>query len=173
MNRFCSRGAALARMAGLCGLMAGCAAEPGQSPLGRVPPAPSSDWGAFRNSAMPALSALWISEQYTDLPIPKDFRFEADESFVFVQGTQRRADLNYEGTLTAREVIQFYQETMPTHGWQFLRMSGVRMKTLTYVKGDEMVEIIVESHGPHHEPTDQHEHEQERQSITHLHIQLS
>ncbi len=172
MNRFCSHGAALARMAGLCGLMVGCAAEAVQSPVGYVSPPVFSDAAPSRRSMMPAPSALWISEHYTDVPIPKSFRLEPDESFVFMQGTQRRADLSYEGSLPARDVMQFYQEAMPANGWQFLRMTGVRMKTLTYVKGNEMIEIIVEQHDPHDEPTHEREHEMEQQSVTHLHIQL-
>ena len=172
MKRFTNRAAALAPMAGLCGLMVGCAVEAVQSPVAYVSPPGSSDAASSRFSMMPAPSAQWISQQYTDVPIPKSFRLEPDESFVFMQGTQRRADLSYEGSLPAQDVMQFYQETMPAHGWQFLRMAGVRMKTLTYIKGDEMIEIIVERHDPHAEPTHERAHEMEEQSVTHLHIQL-
>ena len=51
-------------------------------------------------------------------------------------------------------------------------MAGVRMKTLTYVKGNELVDIIVESHAPHHEIGDAHEDEYQQRLMTHLHIQL-
>lgn len=171
MKRLCVL-RALICTAGLCGLLTGCAAQPVQTPLAQLPPLTPSYRPSFSGSLMPAPSAQWISQKYTDLPIPKDFRFLPDDSFVFIQGSQRRADLNYEGTLPPRDLIQFYQEAMPTHGWQFRRMAGVRMKTLTYVKGNELVDIIIESHAPHHEIGDAHEDEHQQQLMTHLHIQL-
>ncbi len=127
-------------------------------------------------------SADWIRGQFTDLPVPDGFTLVADESFVFVQGSVRSADLNYTGDRTVSELIGFYQESMSTSGWRFLRMTGVRMKTLSYLKGDEICEIIMEVHAPHDEHAElqhwesQHEEvqfERERESLTHLHIKLN
>ncbi len=157
---------ALAGAAGFAGLIGGCATsrtEPAvvQAPLATRAPRVQT-W-----PMRPAASAKWIAEQYTDLPIPKGFKFEPDKSFVFTQGSLRRADLNYEGVMTSRDVIRFYQDSMPTSGWQFLRLTGVRMKTLTFVKGNEMVEIIVEWHAP------RAEHDAGQERMTRLHIKLN
>lgn len=170
MKGFCYRALALAGAAGFGGLMAGCAALRPEPTVAQPLPATVGEVGTRMGPVMPAPSAQWIVQQYTDLPIPKDFRLVPNESFVFIQGTIRKADLNYEGALPVPDLIRFYQESMPTSGWQFLRMTGVRMKTLTYVKGHEVVEIIIESHAPHLEPGD--EHEEQPQGVTHLHIQL-
>ena len=117
-------------------------------------------------------SAEWIQGNFTDLPVPEGFALETNESFVFVQGSLRSADLSYSGTQAVSEVIRFYQDSMPTHGWRFLRMTGVRMKTLAYLSGDEICEIIMETHAPHDEHEAEEWHESGRENVTHLHIKL-
>ena len=121
-------------------------------------------------------SADWIQGRFTDLPIPRNFTLMADESFVFVQGSLRSADLNYTGTRTPSDMIRFYQESMPTNGWRFIRMTGVKMKTLSYLKGEEICEIIIERHAPHTEHEVEYESpysDQKEDTVTHLHIKLS
>lgn len=168
MRQFCRDALALAGAVGFAGLVVGCA-RPRLEPT-VAQPAPLPEAHARMGPTMQAPSAQWIAKQYRDLPVPEDFRLLSDESFVFIQGAVRKADLNYEGALPVRDVIRFYQESMPISGWQFLRMTGVTMKTLTYFKGNEMVEIVIETHAPHDEHTNEPEHEQ--QFLTHLHIQL-
>jgi hypothetical protein len=113
-------------------------------------------------------SGKWILEQYTDLPIPKGYKLKAEDSFVFMQGTLRSVDLKYEGDRSEQALVRFYQESMPTHGWQFLRMTGVKMKTLTYVKGIELCEIIIMLHKPR-----RGESGEEARPLTHLHIKMN
>ncbi len=138
-----------------------------------------------RAGLVSAPSADWLEARFTDLPIPRDFTLLADESFVFLQGSLRSADLQYAGGETVSQLIRFYQESMPANGWRFVRMTGVRMKTLSYLKGNEICEIIIERH-----PLgEKHEAERERMGargqegrwgldrgrdkLTHLHIQLN
>ena len=59
---------------------------------------------------------------------------------------------------------------MPTSDWRFVRMTGVKMKTLTYLKDDELCEIILETHAPHEEHQQEWKEQEER--LTHLHIKL-
>lgn len=167
MRRFPGHAAVSALTAGVCGLMASCAAEPVQTPLAQLGPAPAQP---FPGPMMSSPSAQWIAEQYTDLPIPKGFGLLADQSFVFIQGKQRKADLSYVGAMPVRDLIRFYQESMAANRWQFLQLTGVRMKTLTYVKGDEIVQIVIQARPPPHEHRP--EAEGERQFATHLYIQL-
>lgn len=166
MKLFSRHALALSGAAGLFALIGGCATPRTESAVAPATPAMREPRVQTR-SMMPAPSAKWIAEQYTDLPIPKGFRFQPNKSFVFMQGSLRRADLNYEGAMTSRDVLRFFQDSMPTSGWQFLRLTGVRMKTLTFVKGNEMVEIIIASHEMHAE------HDPGQEPMSSLHIKLN
>jgi hypothetical protein len=93
----------------------------------------------------------WLQEgAFADLPVPPSFELEPDESFVFLQGSIRSADLNYVGEGAVSEAIRFYQEEMPPLGWHLVRLTGIDMKTLSYSKGIEICEIILERHSEQH-----------------------
>ncbi len=98
-----------------------------------------------RNVMAPAPSAQWILEKYTDLPIPAAFNFNSNKSFVFMQGALRSADLTYDGSMSTPKLIRFYQDSMPANGWQLLRLTGMKMKTMTFLKGGERCEITIHS----------------------------
>lgn len=91
---------------------------------------------------------LWASDHYTDLPVSDGYEYISSESFVFAQEGIRSADLRYEGEQTVEELIRFFQESLPANGWRFLRLTGMRMKTVTFTKQGEMCEIIVMSTQP-------------------------
>ncbi len=94
----------------------------------------------------------WLKEgAFADLPVPPSFELEPEESFVFLQGSSRSADLNYVGEGAVSEAIRFYQDEMPPLGWRFVRLTGIDMKTLSYSNGIEICEIILERHSVHSE----------------------
>jgi len=117
-----------------------------------------------RHAMAPAPSAQWILEKYTDLPIPAAFNFNSNKSFVFMQGALRSADLTYDGSMATPKLIRFYQDSMPANGWQLLRLTGMKMKTMTFVKGNERCEITIHSRVNEANPRLMH---------TRLHIKLN
>lgn len=112
-----------------------------QTPVSTAPPAKTS--APPRSAMAPAPSAQWILEKYTDLPIPASFIFNSNKSFVFMQGALRSADLTYDGSMSSSKLIRFYQDSMPANGWQLVRITGMMMKSMTFVKGDERCEITI------------------------------
>ncbi len=147
-------------------VLSGCV--PWQQPQAPVPrPSPEhQERKAQRPSMQSAPSARWILQRYTDLPIPKGYTLRANESFVFMQGGLRSADLKYTGPLSVSDLIRFYQDSMPANGWRFLRMTGVRMKTITFFKGTELCEIIIMAPMSESTPPD-------TEGMAHLHIKLN
>ncbi|MFV1981085.1 MAG: hypothetical protein ACC655_08030 [Rhodothermia bacterium] len=105
------------------------------------------------------------------MPIPRGYEYKPDASFVFAQEGMRSADLRYEGELAVEELIRFYQESMPMNGWKFLRLTGVRMKTITFTKNGEMCEIIIMSVQPRRVEDD--EWLPSPRVSTHLHIKVN
>ena len=107
----------------------------------------------------------------------------SDESYVFLQGSIRSADLNYIGNAIVSDVIRFYQKEMPPLGWHLVRFTGINMKTLSYSKGVEVCEIILERHSEHSSAPDASGTEEWHDGVsagpddtpklqTHLHIKL-
>ncbi len=166
-------------------LSSGCAMRPAQpSPVAR-PPAQASPRPVSRAQAtVNPPSVEWLQKgAFADLPVPPGFELESDESFVFLQGSIRSADLNYIGDATISELIRFYQNEMPPFGWQFVRLTGVDMKTLSYSNGIEICEIILERHSEHPPAAHASSTEERHQAVsagpedtpklqTHLHIKL-
>jgi len=159
------------------GLISGCAfrqySAPPQEPAATTTQQPSTPTTAApradstvppRYVMAPAPSAQWISEKYTDLPIPAAFNFNSNKSFVFMQGALRSADLTYDGSMSTPKLIRFYQDSMPANGWQLLRLTGMKMKTMTFLKGGERCEITIHSRINEENP---------RLSHTRLHIKLN
>ena len=126
----------------------------------------------------------WLQRgAFADLPVPPGFELESDESFVFLQGSIRSADLNYVGDAPVSELIRFYQDEMPPLGWHFVRLTGINMKTLSYSNGIEICEIIFERHSerslvPHASGTEEWDQgvsagpDDTPKLQTHLHIKL-
>lgn len=176
-------------------VISGCASPGGvrstyntQSPAGPAA-TPSAAPGSVQSVAAGtsrASSPEWAQERFEDVPVPPGFSLDQDSSFTFVQGPLRQADLRYAGSESVARVIRFYQETMPNSGWSFLRLTGVQMKTITYLKNDEVCEVIVESHDeshsePHSEgiehvegrdPRSPEWQDSEGETVTHLHIKV-
>ncbi len=166
-------------------LSSGCAMRPAQpSPVAR-PPAQASPRPVSRAQAtVNPPSVEWLQKgAFADLPVPPGFELESDESFVFLQGSIRSADLNYIGDGPISELIRFYQDEMPPFWWQFVRLTGIDMKTLTYSNGIEICEIILERHSEHSPAAHTSGTEERHQAVsagpedtpklqTHLHIKL-
>jgi len=153
-------------------VVSGCAAGRPTPPAPPAAPVSNRQEATVRQPTMRAPSAQWILNHYTDLPIPNGYEFKPDESFVFVQDALRSADLKYEGNLPVEKLIRFYAEAMPTNGWQFLRMTGVKMKTITFVKAGEICEILIMTLAPRPAGA-QDEWEALPPPRTHLHIKLN
>ncbi len=166
-------------------LSSGCAMRSAQpSPVAR-PPAEATPRPVPRAQAtVNPPSVEWLQKgTFADLPVPPGFELESDESFVFLQGEMRSADLNYVGEGAVSEVIRFYQDEMPPFGWHFVRLTGVDMKTLSYSKGTEICEIILERHSEHSPAAHTSGTEERLEAVsegpedtpefqTHLHIKL-
>ncbi len=134
--------------------LSGCTSSGGaRSSYAQPPAVPAAAPSAAPGSVQPvaaassrATSPEWAQGRFEDVPVPPGFSLDQNSSFTFVQGSLRQADLRYAGSEPVARVVRFYQETMPNSGWTFLRLTGVQMKTITYLKNDEVCEVIVESH---------------------------
>lgn len=153
-------------ISGMClWIASSCATRQPTSPPARLP-APSSQQTVERAS-----SGQWVLNQYADLPVPRGYEYKPDQSFVFAQEGLRTADLRYEGDLPVEELIRFYQDSMPTSGWKFLRLTGMRMKTITFTKDGEMCEIIIMSVQP--QRVEDSDWQSSPRVSTHLHIKVN
>jgi len=149
------------------GLISGCSFWQPTKTTAQQSPATSASTrtaAAPRNTMAPAPSAQWVVEKYTDLPIPTNFDFISNKSFVFMQGTLRSADLTYDGSMSSSKLIRFYQDSMPANGWKLIRITGMMMKSMTFVKGRERCEITIHTRTNDENPQLVH---------TRLHIKLN
>ncbi|MEQ8768052.1 MAG: hypothetical protein RL885_29380 [Planctomycetota bacterium] len=72
-----------------------------------------------------------------DVPEPRGYaRYESEKnSYTFVEGRYRRAELHYRGSSPSESVAKFYEAQMPIHGWQKSdRQEGKGSRLLTFEK---------------------------------------
>lgn len=136
----------------IAGLLGACASVPGLSLFApdEEPTAPASEVAdAGIVMASPALRGdAWDGSQFGDVPLPRDFHILFDQSFTHSgEAGLRIADLHYVGEARPEDVVRFFQEEMPAHGWEFERLCGVESKMLTYAKNEENLEVMVADGG--------------------------
>ena len=92
------------------------------------------------------IKAKEVPEKYriSDLPVPDNYRFDEDKSFIFETETLRTGILVYNGGRKISEVIEFYKEEMPKYGWSLINIFQHKNATMLYEKEDWICEIRLE-----------------------------
>ncbi|MGE4357752.1 MAG: hypothetical protein AB7E08_04285 [Candidatus Omnitrophota bacterium] len=83
--------------------------------------------------------------KFADVPVPQGFKLIADESFIFQNEEGRVGLLRYTGSPTADQVVNFYREQMPQHGWFMLNVVEYGRRVLNFEKEAESCIITVEA----------------------------
>ncbi len=98
-------------------------------------------------SLVPGLSApTWSATQFDDVPVPPEFTLDYDASYINVSGQGLRvrvADLRYTGEAPLTEALASVQQGMLRSGWRLTSLTGVAIKSLRFVKGEEECQVIV------------------------------
>lgn len=92
----------------------------------------------------PIAGTLWTGTRFEDIPIPQDFSLDYGASYLNVsENGPRVADLRYTGRTALTDVLAYVQRGMSENGWRATSLTGVAIKTLRYVKGDEECEVVI------------------------------
>ncbi len=93
---------------------------------------------------LPAIQ--WRGTQFEDVPIPPDFTLDYDASYMNVSGEgwrARVADLRYTGEGLLTEALSNVQQGMHRSGWRLTSLTGVAIKSLRFIKGEEECQVII------------------------------
>jgi len=97
-------------------------------------------------------------QPYDDLPVPQDFTFDAsEESWAYRRYENTALNLRvgrfrYVGDRDVGQLVNWYNQQMPKHGWQQESLNWNKTKTaatVTFIKKDERATVeIARKHGP-------------------------
>ncbi len=86
----------------------------------------------------------WLGTHFEDIPIPQEFTLDYGSSYLNVsERGPRVADLRYTGQAPLTDVLIHVERVMPRAGWRSTSLTGVAIKAMRYVKGDEECELLV------------------------------
>lgn len=80
---------------------------------------------------------------FEDIPIPAGFRLKRKESYSFQNDVTRVGHLVYKGHSSINNVLAFYQQQMPLHGWQEMSYIDFRSSIRYYEKEGQSCIISV------------------------------
>ena len=120
-------------------LLPSCETQP---PRAATPPPPVDPAQA---QATQQEAARWLGTQFEDVPIPPKFSLDYDASYVSTSSGQqsRVADLRYTGGTALTDILAYTQQSMARSGWQISSLSGVAIKRLRFVKGNEECQLLI------------------------------
>jgi len=79
----------------------------------------------------------------TDIPIPAEFEFDRDNSFVFQNSMIDVGRIRYNGKQDITDVAQFYLDEMPRYNWTLVSVSELRTITLYFEKEDKSCQVLL------------------------------
>jgi hypothetical protein len=82
--------------------------------------------------------------KFTDIPVPKGFKFLAADSYAFQSGNLRVGVLVYSGRATAEQLVAFYQGQMPIYNWNLLNVIEYGKRLLNFDRDNESCVINIE-----------------------------
>jgi hypothetical protein len=71
---------------------------------------------------------------FEDIPVPSDFSLVRKDSYSFQNDVTRVGHLVYKGRSNLNNVLAFYQQQMPLHGWQEMSYIDFRSSVRYYEK---------------------------------------
>ena len=84
------------------------------------------------------------SVRFDDLPIPENFYYLPDKSFIFEYSDSRVGILKYGGKATPHAIINFFKETMPQAGWKQISIIEGGSSVMYYSTEAETCMISIE-----------------------------
>jgi hypothetical protein len=87
---------------------------------------------------------------FEDIPVPAGFKLERKKSYSFQNDVTRVGRLSYEGRSSINNVLAFYQQQMPLHGWQEMSYVDYGSSIRYFEKGGQSCIITVEPSPGYH-----------------------
>jgi len=110
----------------------------------RMTPEPSPPPQFERVAKSPRPAVRWMGTRFEDVPVPSEFTLAYEVSYMNVSARGPRvADLRYTGQSSLTDVLTHVQQAMLKAGWELTSLTGVAIKTLRYVKGEEECVVII------------------------------
>ncbi|MCX6356583.1 MAG: hypothetical protein NT045_01685 [Candidatus Aureabacteria bacterium] len=81
---------------------------------------------------------------FEDIPVPAGFVLKRRDSYSFQNDVTRVGRLVYEGRSDMNNVLAFYQQQMPLHGWQEMSYIDYRSAVRYYEKEGQSCILTVE-----------------------------
>ena len=81
---------------------------------------------------------------FEDIPVPAGFILERKKSYSFQNDVTRVGRLVYKGRSSINNVLAFYQQQMPLHGWQEMSYIDYRSSIRYYQKEGQSCIITVQ-----------------------------
>jgi len=81
---------------------------------------------------------------FEDIPVPAGFTLKRKVSYSFQNDVTRVGRLVYEGRSSVNNVLAFYQQQMPLHGWQEMSYIDYRSSVRYYEKEGQSCILTVE-----------------------------
>ncbi|MCX6355609.1 MAG: hypothetical protein NTZ78_12035 [Candidatus Aureabacteria bacterium] len=81
---------------------------------------------------------------FEDIPVPAAFVLKRSNSYSFQNDVTRVGRLIYEGRSSLNDVLAFYQQQMPLHGWQEMSYIDYYSSTRYYEKEGQSCILTVE-----------------------------
>lgn len=97
--------------------------------------------GAQQGSSAPAQFSNDVS--FEDIPVPAGFTLVRKESYSFQNDVTRVGHLVYKGRSDINNVLAFFQQQMPLHGWQEMSYVDARTSTRFYDKEGQTCIITI------------------------------
>ena len=87
---------------------------------------------------------------FEDIPVPSGFTLMRKDSYSFQNDVTRVGRLVYKGRSDINNVLAFYQQQMPLHGWQEMSYVDYRASIRYYEKEGQSCILSVETRGLSH-----------------------
>lgn len=85
--------------------------------------------------------------KFQDVPVPANFKLQAQGSYSFQSSGLRVAVLKYKGRASLDQVVNFYKEQMPMHNWTLLNTMEYGDCLMNFDQDEESCIITVSPKG--------------------------
>lgn len=80
-----------------------------------------------------------------DLPMPADFDFDREHSFVFQNSRMDVGRIQYKGKASIEDVAQFYLDEMTNYNWVLVNVTEHGSIMLFFEKPDKSAQVVLSS----------------------------
>ncbi|MBI2930770.1 MAG: hypothetical protein HYY16_03895 [Planctomycetes bacterium] len=94
----------------------------------------------------PADSPLREKAVFQDVPVPEGLTYDAGTGRTTPAGNIRVYTQEFSGNRKLEDIVTFYRQTLPLHGWSLSGEEGKDPVKLVFLKKDEQCVVNVASH---------------------------